>query len=90
MAGLQDIQKQIARSDESGKGYYSGNLNRSELYATESRNNCMYPIWQFLKITLEHLPINHAEKQTCLLIVYRIVVDVSSIDKHTNSVTIEQ
>lgn len=49
----------------------------------------MYPVWQFLKITFEHLPINHAEEQACLLIVNGIIIDICSVSNQTYAPAVE-
>ena len=49
----------------------------------------MNPIGQFLNVLFEHLTVNHAEKQTRLLIVNGVVINISSVYKAAYSLAIK-
>ena len=49
----------------------------------------MNPIGQFLNVLFEHLTVNHAEKQTGLLIINGVVINISSVYKAAYSLTIK-
>jgi len=49
----------------------------------------MNPIGQFLNVLFEHLTVNHAEKQTRLLIINGIVINISSVYKAAYSLAIK-
>ncbi len=49
----------------------------------------MNPIGQFLNVLFEHLTVNHAEKQTRLLIINGVVINISSVYKAAYSLAIK-
>ncbi len=53
------------------------------------RDYRMNPIGQFLNVLFEHLTVNHAEKQTRLLVINGVVVNISSVNKTAYSLAIK-
>ena len=49
----------------------------------------MNPTGQFLNVLLEYLTVNHAEKQTRLLVINGVVINISPIDEPAYSLTIK-
>lgn len=49
----------------------------------------MNPTGQFLNVLLEHFTVNHAEKQTRLLVINGVVINISSIYKTAHSLAIK-
>ena len=53
------------------------------------RDYRMNPTGQFLNVLLEHLTVNHAEKQTRLLVINGVVINISPIYKTAHSLAIK-
>ena len=49
----------------------------------------MNPVRQFFEITFKDLSVNHAEEQTCLLIVYGIVIDITPVGNQAHTAAVE-
>ncbi len=53
------------------------------------RDYRMSPTWQLTNILLEYFSIDHTEKQTCLLVINGVVINISSINEIAHSLTIK-
>ena len=59
------------------------------VYGGGLRDYRMNPTGQFLNVLLEHFTVNHAEKQTRLLVINGVVINISPIYKTAHSFTIK-
>ena len=59
------------------------------LYGRELRGYRMNPTGQFFDVLFEYFTVNHAEKQTCLLIINGVVINISSVNKAAYSLAIK-
>ena len=62
---------------------------RGTVYGRGLRDYRINPTGQIFDVLFEHLPVNHAEKQTRLLIINGVVINISSVDKAAYSLAIK-
>lgn len=62
---------------------------RGIVYGGRSCENGTCPTGQFLNVLFEHLTINHSEEQARLLVINRVVINISSFYKTAHSLAIK-